>query len=197
MIPVQNGQINGTISPGAENLVAWGPHPNPPPLVFPPLCVSPYIGGQEPTSIDSGPTIQPPAVGAGLHNLLGPGDPFGSPLSTPPVPPTGLLSPEQNSYFEGPSMPAQNQIYCQPYMIRQQIGSYVYVIDRGRREIVVLNSNRMTIIDRIPTQDPTTLAMSPNLNLLAVVNQTANLVSFIDIDPLSSTFHQVIQETIL
>src|SRR6185369_11990429 len=65
----------------------------------------------------------------------------------------------------------------------------------ARREIVVLNSNRMTVIDRIPTQDPTTLAMSPNLNLLAVVNQTANLVSFIDIDPHSSTFHQVVQET--
>jgi hypothetical protein len=197
MIPVQNGQVNGTINPGAENLVCWGPHPNPPPLVFPPLCVSPYIGGQEPTSIDSGPTIQPPAVGAGLFNLLGPGDPFGSPLAHPPVPPTGLLSPEQNSYFEGPSMPAQNQIFCQPYMIRQQIGSYVYLIDRGRREIVVINSNRMTIIDRIPTQDPTTLAMSPNVNLLAIVNQTANLVSFLDIDPLSSTFHQIVQETIV
>src|SRR4026209_540526 len=55
----------------------------------------------------------------------------------------------------------------------------------------------MNVIDRIPTQDPTSLAMSPNLNLLAIVNQTANLVSFLDIDPLSSTFHQVVQETIV
>jgi hypothetical protein len=189
MIPVQNGQVNGTISPGAENLMSWAPHPNPPPLIFPPLCISPYIGGQEPTSIDSSL--------AGLVDLLGPGDPFGSPLSNPPIPPTGILSPEQNSYFEGPSLPAQQTSLCRPYMMRQQIGNYLYVIDRGRREIVVLNSNRMTILDRIPTQDPTTLAMSPNLNLLAVVNQTANLVSFIDIDPLSSTFHQVVQETIV
>jgi YVTN family beta-propeller protein len=82
-------------------------------------------------------------------------------------------------------------------MIRQQIGHYLYVIDRGRRELVILNSNRMNVIDRIPTQDPTSLAMSPNLNLLAIVNQTANLVSFLDIDPLSSTFHQVVQETIV
>jgi YVTN family beta-propeller protein len=82
-------------------------------------------------------------------------------------------------------------------MVRQQIGHYLYIIDRGRREIVIMNSNRMTVIDRIPTQDPTTFAMSPNLNLLAVVNQTANLVSFIDIDPLSSTFHQIVQETIV
>jgi len=196
MIPVQTGQVNGVISPGAENIMSWGPHPNPPPLSFPPLCVSPFIGGQEPTSVDSG-VIPPPGVGAGLVNLLGPGDPFGSPLSDPPVPPTGILSPEQNNYFIGPSMPAQNPIFCKPYMMRQQVGNYLYVIDRARREIVVLNSNRMTVIDRIETQDPTTLGMSPNLNLLAVVNQTANLVSFIDIDPQSSTFHQVVQETIV
>ena len=196
MIPTGTGQVNGAISPGAENLTVWAPHPNPPTLVFPPLCISPYIGGQEPTSVDSG-VVQPPAMGAGLVNLLGPGDPFGSPLSHPPIPPSGLLTPEQNTYFIGPSMPAQLTIFCQPYMMRQQIGNYLYVIDRGRREVVVLNSNRMSIIDRIPTQDPTTLAMSPNLNLLAVVNQTANLVSFIDIDPLSSTFHQIVQETIV
>src|SRR6185369_10909490 len=86
---------------------------------------------------------------------------------------------------------------CIPFMIRQQIGNYMYVIDRGRREVVVLNSNRMTVIDRIVLQDPTTLAMSPNLNLLAVVNQLGNLVSFIDIDPASSTFHQVVHETVV
>ena len=194
MIPTGLGQVNGTISAGAEDLVCWGPHPNPPALFFPPLCVSPFIGGQEPTSIDT--TLAPPILpgGPGLTNLLGPGDPFGNPLVTPPIPPTGLLAPEQNQYFEGPSLPNAIQL-CQPYMMRQQIGHFLYVIDRARREIVVLNSNRMTVIDRIPTQDPTTLGMSPNLNLLAVVNQTANLVSFIDIDPHSSTFHQVVQET--
>ncbi|MFN0007755.1 MAG: YncE family protein [Planctomycetota bacterium] len=187
MIPFQTGQANGIISPGAENLVCWGPHPNPPPLIFPPLCISPFIGGQEPTSTDT--TI------LGLTNLLGPGDYFGQPAAG--IPPSGLLTPEQNNYFEGPSLPQPTIPPCNPYMVRQQIGHYLYIIDRGRRELVILNSNRMTVIDRIPTQDPTTLAMSPNLNLLAVVNQTANLVSFLDIDPLSSTFHQVVQETIV
>lgn len=187
MIPFQTGQANGIISPGAENLVCWGPHPNPPPLIFPPLCISPYVGGQEPTSTDS--TIQ------GLTNLLGPGDYFGQPSQG--IPPSGLLTPEQNNYFEGPSLPQPTIPPCNPFMIRQQIGHYLYIIDRGRREVVVLNSNRMTVIDRIPTQDPTTLAMSPNLNLLAIVNQTANLVTFLDIDPLSSTFHQIVQETIV
>ena len=64
-----------------------------------------------------------------------------------------LLTPEQNNYFEGPSYLQQTIAACQPYMIRQQIGHFLYVIDRGRREVVVLNSNRMTVIDRIPTPD--------------------------------------------
>jgi YVTN family beta-propeller protein len=63
--------------------------------------------------------------------------------------------------------------------------------------VVVLNSNRMTVIDRIPMSDPTTLAMSPNLNLIAVVNQLGDTVSFVDIDPSSATFHQVVQNTVV
>ena len=186
-------QTIGTISPGAENLVSWAPHPNPPTLAFPPLCISPYIGGQEPTSVDS--FTLPPTVGG---NLLGPGDPFGNPFAQPnALPPSGLLTPEQNCFFQGPSRPDPTGVNCLNYMIRQQIGQYVYVIDRGRQEVVVLNSNRMTVIDRIPLSDPTTLAMSPNLNLLAVANQLSDLVSFIDIDPNSATFHQIVQETIV
>ena len=61
--------------------------------MFPPLCLSPYIGGQEPTSIDT--TLV--AV-----NLLVPG-PF--PLGLPPIPPQGLLVKEQNNFFQGPSAP--------------------------------------------------------------------------------------------
>lgn len=183
MQPALPGQVNGIIGTGAENLCCWAPHPNPPPLTFPPLCVAPFINGQEPTSINTP-----------VANLLGPGDPFGSPAQG--VPPSGLLSPEQNAYFQGPSLPGPtNPAACAPYMIRQQIGQYMYMIDRSRREIVVFNSNRMTVIDRIQTSDPTTLAMSPNLNLLAVVNQLGNTVSFIDINPTSATFHQVVQTT--
>lgn len=192
MAPAIPGQINGIIGVGAENLCCWSPHPNPPPLNFPPICVSPFIGGQEPTSIDS--TLGPP-LGPGLTNLLAPGDYFGTPSHN--IPPSGLLTPEQNAYFQGPSIEQATIGACQPFMIRQQVGQYMYVIDRGRREIVVLNTNRMTVIDRISTPDPTTLAMSPNVNLLAVVNQIGDLVSFIDIDPASSTFHQVVQETLV
>jgi hypothetical protein len=181
--PAQVNQF-GSVLDGGENLVGWAPHPNPPPLVFPPLCASPYIGGQEPTSIDT------PAT-----NLLAPGDPLGNPIAG--LPPTGLLTKEQNCFFVGPSIEQQTITACQNYMVRQQIGQFLYVIDRARREVVVLNSNRMTVIDRILTFDPTALAMSPNLSYLAVVNQLSNLVSFIDIDPASATFHQVVTETVV
>jgi hypothetical protein len=187
LIPVGLGQINGTISAGAENLVSWAPHPNPPTLNFPPLCISPFIGGQEPTSVNT------PAL-----NLLGPGDPFGDPHHQPTaIPPSGLLTPEQNAFFTGPSISQTPPSACTPYMIRQQVGQFLYVIDRGRQEVVVLNSNRMTVIDRLQLADPTTMAMSPNLNLLAVANQLSDLVTFIDIDPNSVTFHQIVQETLV
>src|SRR5262249_21625989 len=39
------------------------------------------------------------------------------------------------------------------------------------------------------------LAMSPNLDFLAVTNEGADLVAFIDIDPSSATFHQVVKTT--
>jgi YVTN family beta-propeller protein len=188
MIPVQPGQFS-TIVAGAENMSCWGPHPNPPPLDFPPLCVSPYLGAKEPTSINT--------VLVNLQtNVLLPGNnTLGDPVLG--IPPSTLLSPEQNSYFEGPSppMPGSPLNACSAYMMRQQIGHFLYIVDRGRREILVLNSNRMTVIDRIPVSDPTTLAMSPNLDLLAVTSQTANQVSFIDINPASATFHQIVQQT--
>jgi len=167
---------------GGPNIVGWAPHPNPPPMIFPPLCVSPFIGSQEPTSVD---TLNP--------NLLVPGDPFGDPANG--VPPSGLLSTSQNAFFQGPSLPTTNISLCSTYGYRQQVGHFLYVADRGRREVLVLNSNRMTVIDRIALPDPTSMAIGTNLDLLAVTNQTINTVSFIDIDPSSSTFHQVVKTT--
>ncbi len=172
---------------GAENLVSWAPHPNPPPLSFPPLCLSPLIGNLEPTSIDVTLILM-------LSNLLVPGAfPLGRPELE--IPPTGLLTLEQNAFFIGPSPPQTNIGNCNYYMVRQQIGQFLYVIDRVSNEIVVFNSNRFTVVDRIHVPDPTSLAMSPNLEFLAVTNQNAGLVSFIDTDPTSATFHQVIRNT--
>jgi DNA-binding beta-propeller fold protein YncE len=104
-----------------------------------------------------------------------------------------MLTPEQNAFFIGPSLPQQQISACVSFMYRQQVGNFLYVCDRQRGEITVLNSNRMTIVDRIPLPDPTSLAMSTDLEFLAVSNQLADVVSFIDIDPASSTFHQLIK----
>ena len=178
---------------GVENLVSWAPHPNPPALIFPPLCLSPLIGGQEPTSFY---TTAPPPVGLGLQNLLPPNGGLGIPLAG--IPPTGVLTKEQNCFFQGPSAPQQNIAACLPYMMRQQIGNYLYVIDRARQEVVVLNSNRFTVLDRIgPLPDPTSFAMGPNLDFLAVTNEGADQVTFINVDPSSASFHQVVKTTVV
>jgi len=173
----------GILTPGAENLISWAPHPNPPPMQFPPLCIAPNIGTQEPTSVDSG---------LAHVNLLAPGDPFGDPGLG--IPPSGLLTPEQNAFFQGPTQGEILITNCTPYQVRQQVGHFLYAVDRVAGEVVVFSSNRMTVIDRIPLPDPTTLAMSPELDFLAVVNQTADTVSFVDIDPASATFHTVVHE---
>ena len=168
---------------GGENLVSFAPSPNPPPLVFPPLCLSPLINGQEPTSINSG---------LSFTNLLVPGaNSRGNPALNRP--PTNLLSQTQNAFFDGPTPPQPTVTGCVPFASRQQIGHFLYVVDRVASEIVVLNSNRMTVIDRITTPDPTSLAMSPNLDLLAVTNEGADQVSFIDTNPSSANFHRVVR----
>jgi hypothetical protein len=195
--PPQLNETATTVSPGAPNTVTWAPHPNPPPLVFPPLCLSPYIGAQEPTSIEGTPYI--PTQGTGLpgvlDNLLVPGDPFGNPAIN--LPPSGILSSGQNAFFVGPGRPGQALQNCVDYMMRQQVGHFLYMIDRSRRELVVLNSNRFTVLDRIVLPDPTSLAMSPNVDFLAVSNQGANSVSFVNIDPTSSSFHQIVTTTVV
>src|SRR5262245_51493056 len=166
---------------GVENLVAFAPHPNPPPIVFPPLCLSPLIQSQEPTT-----------GGFAVTNLLVPGANSRGTVEFN-RPPTNILAAVQNGFFEGPSIPQPIVQLCRSYFMRQQIGNFLYVIDRVAAEIVVLNSNRFTVIDRIHTPDPTSLAMSPNLDFLAVSNEGADQVSFIDTDPGSATFHKVVR----
>lgn len=187
--PLPQQQVAAQV-PGGANPVSFAPHPNPPPLVFPPLCLQPFIGGAEPTSIY---TVTPiPAGGLGLSNLLVPG----IAVRTQNSPPTGILAQFQNAYFEGPDRPSLPSTGpCFQYQYRQQIGHFLYMLDRARREVVVFNSNRMTVLDRIPVADPTDITMGPQLDFIAVSNQNADSVTFIDIDPTSSTFHQVVRVT--
>jgi DNA-binding beta-propeller fold protein YncE len=186
LIPGDPGLGILNVVPGGGNPISWAPHPNPPPLLSVALCQQPYIGGQEPTSIDS--------IAQGLLvNLLVPGDPFGNPALG--IPPSGLLSSEQNGFFVGPSLPQISIPLCADYQYRQQIGHWLYAADRERGEIVALDSNRLRVLRRIPVADPTELAMGPNLDYLAVTSRATDSVSFIDIDPFSATFHQVVGTT--
>jgi YVTN family beta-propeller protein len=173
---------------GAGNSISWAPHPNPPALIYPWLCVKPRIGGQEPTSFLS---IAPPPEGVGLTNLLAPGDPFGDPTNG--IPPTGLLARRQNAWFEGPDHEGLTIASCLPHMVRQQIGHFLYLADRLNGEVVVLNSNRMQVLERIAVPDPVEFAMGPNLDLLAVTSGATDAVHFIDIKPGSSRFHRVVR----
>jgi len=188
--PPQGNQTPAALVPGGANPVSFAPHPNPPPLIFPPLCLQPFIGGQEPTSIY---TVTPiPNGGLGLDNLLVPG----VPIRSQNVAPTGIPAQFQNAYFEGPDRPSlPNTGQCFQYQYRQQIGHFLYMLDRARREVVVFNSNRMTVLDRIPVADPTDITMGPQLDYIAVSNQNADTVTFIDINPTSATFHQVVKIT--
>lgn len=178
------------LMPGGPNPISFAPHPNPPALTFPPLCQVPFIPSTEPTSIDN--TLATNGVTL-AQNLLVPGDPFGDPNNG--IPPSGLLTQLQNAFFQGPSVPGIPLAACQQYQVRQQIGHFLYMLDRARREVVVLNSNRFTVLDRIPVSDPTEMAMGPNLDFLAITNQSSDTVSFIDIKPGSSTFHKVVKNT--
>lgn len=165
------------------NPISFAPHPNPPQAVSPPLCLDPLIRGLEPTSSET--------TRNGFVNLLVPGDALGDPSIG--LPPTGLLSREQNAFFVGPSSPQANVNLCSSFMIRQQVGHFLYLADRSAQQLVVLNSNSFDVLARIPVGDAVELATGPNLDRLAVADRAGNAVHFVDIDPRSSTFHRVLE----
>lgn len=182
------------------NVIAQPPVPNPPKLLFPPPNPARAIFGEEPTTKSSfGPpgalvTGGPPAncLAAGL-NLLVQGNPFANSASQ-----IGLFGSRFMGVFVGPQPPPGSPPpptpFC-PFTSRQQIGHFLYVLDRDNRRVLVVNSNRFTVLDSIRLSDPVSMAMSPNMNRLAVSNFSSASISFIDIDPTSSTFHQIVSET--
>jgi hypothetical protein len=166
----------------AGNSISHSPHPNPPRLRLAPSCFSPLIQTEEPTFGDAN------RDGFLATNLLVPGDPFGD---IGGLGPTGLLTQSQRyAGFWGPA-PASNS--CPTFTLRQQIGHFLYVLDSSADRILVVNSNRMTILDVIPVADPRDLAISPDMNTLAVSNKSTDTVTFIDTNPNSSTFHSIIK----
>ena len=192
LIPTPPGQASVSTATFAPNPISFAPHPNPPKLTDPPTCLLPLIDGMEPTSSYSAAPLA--SGGLGFANLLVPGDPLGDPVNG--VPPMGLLASAQNGWFVGPdraSLPGTGS--CKTYQFRQQIGHFLYVVDGVRGELVALNSNRMQVLGRIAIPGPRELATSPDLDLLAVTSSATDSVFFVDIDPASTTFHQIVKVT--
>ena len=185
--PTGPGGFSLNFVQGAGNPISFAPSPNPPPILIgaPLLCAVPQLRAREPISVD--------AALSGLANLLQPGDPFGNPALG--LPPSGLLTTEQNAYFVGPSAPQTTISACSPHQMRQGIGHFLYAIDRSHAQVVVFNSNTFAVMAQIAMPDPTELAMGPNIDLLAVTNRATDTVTFVDIDPASATFHQIVMTT--
>ena len=162
------------------NCISVAPHPNPPKLVFPPPNLNRAIFGEEPTQ-------------AGARNLLVQGNPFASQIGQ-----IGIYGTVQVGVFNGPAPPPLSPpppVAFTPFNIRQQVGHFLYVLDSDNRRLLVLNSNRFTIIDSILMSDPVDLSISPNMQRLAVANYASSNIQFVDINPLSPTFHQVVAVT--
>ncbi|MGE3352061.1 MAG: YncE family protein [Planctomycetota bacterium] len=192
--PVQNQQQVG-------NTITQPPHPNPPRLRFPPPNPGRAIFGEEPTVTTSTPGPAGNIVTGGVPvncanapiNQLVAGNPFSSIRGE-----FGLYGTRFMGTFYGPQRPPLSPPppppFC-PFTSRQQVGHFLYVLDRDNRQVLVVNSNRFTVLDTIALTDPVSMAMSPHMNRLAVTNFSSSTVSFIDIDPTSRSFNQVVTET--
>ncbi len=186
------------------NSISIAPHPNPPRLVIPPPNPAYAIFGEEPTMTTStdfpgqipgmNTTVHPPAgpCTPSPVNRLVKGNPFAKDINR-----LGIFGGIYNGVFYGPQPPPGNPQpptpFC-PYTSRQQIGHFLYVLDRAKKQLLVVNSNRFTVLERINLPDPYSMAMAPNLKRLAVTNFSSGTVSFIDIDPGSPNFHQIVHE---
>lgn len=191
LAPTPPGAVPDHVVLAGGNPISFAPHPNPPGRLAIPLCLSPLIAAAEPTSVFS--ALAPPD-GLGLINLLVPGPNFlGDPALG--IPPTNMLAREQNAFFVGPSAPAPSPLACKRFMLRQQIGHFLYALDRERGELVALNSNTFEVLTRIAIPRPVELAMHPDLRFLAVTSRGADEVVFVDIDPRSARFHQIVART--
>ena len=180
------------------NCIESMPHPNPPRLVKPSPNPARGIDCEEPTTTTSVPvpgqvtTTSPPCISSSL-NLLVPGNPFSSQQSL-----LGVFASNHPGVFVGPQppppMPPPPPPFC-PYTVRQQIGHFLYALQPAQQRVVVLNSNRCTVLATIALPDPVAMAISPDLRLLAVACRARDEVAFIDTDPRSATFHQVVATT--
>ncbi len=192
----QVNPITQVVAPG--NNITTPPHPNPPRLdLANPAAPERGIFGERPTRTSSFGTtanvvVTSPPCARSPRNLLVAGNPFANERSQ-----VGVFGGVVQGVFNGPQpippSPPVATPYC-PFTARQQIGHFLYVLDRDNRQVLVVNSNRFTILDTLRFTDPLDMAVSPNLRRLAVSNFASSTVAIVDIDPTSPRFHQVIAE---
>jgi hypothetical protein len=146
------------------------------------------IFGEEPTANP----LPPNGTGCVVNpiDILGAGNPDGPPA----LGVWGHVADIFNGPAPRPGSPPPPTPFC-PFSARQQIGHFLYVLDTDNKQVLVLNSNRMTVLDAIKVSDPVDMAMAPNLRRLAVSSFSSGSINFIDIDPTSPTFHTVISQT--
>ncbi|MBK8977941.1 MAG: hypothetical protein IPM29_18700 [Planctomycetes bacterium] len=176
------------------NCVTVPPHPNPPKLIFPPPNLSRLIFGEEPTVISTnGPPPPPPPVLAVVPSCVA--SPV-SQLTSGTI--QGYYQHAIDGFFTGPqpapSPPPPPPMFC-PYTARQQVGHFLFILDRENRQVLVVNSNRFTVLDSLRFSDPVAITMSPTLGVLAVANFSSSSVSFVNTDPRSAGFLTVVAET--
>lgn len=180
-----------TFQPMVGNCIESAPHPNPPRILSPTPDPLTGVETEEPTvTSSSGPageltTSAPPCLPSPPNALVPGGNP-------------GLFGSNHPGVFVGPQpapgSPPPPIPYC-PFAMRQQIGHFLYALDAAAGTVQVLNSNRMTELAQLSVPGACAMAISPDLRLLAVTSVTTNDVTFIDSDPLSPTFHQVVAMT--
>lgn len=186
-------QINPvTMGPAIGNTIAVRPNPNPPRLRFPPPNPSRAIFGEEPSVASSMP-VPMGRIGTMTPNCVT------SPLSV--LTQSSRLDFQvgaQDGVFVGPQQPVGIPPVVTgmcPFLSRQQVGHFLYVLDPENRQLLVVNSNRFTVLDTIRLSDPVAMTMSPSLGLIAVSNFSSSTVTFINIDPRSPFFNTVVGET--
>lgn len=176
----------GTTGPG--NFISDPPVPNPPPLRLP-VGLQPVdiVFGQQkllkPAFVIEGDEVWPTLVGCG-----GIGPERVLLLPNPINPLTGDILPRYPQ--SGPFFQTFNAAGI--YASRQQIGNFLYVTDRDFGTLSVLNSNTMTVIDRIELPDPTGIGVAPDLRHVYVSNFADNSLSVIAADPFAANFHKEI-----
>ncbi len=196
-INIYYARSNQTNPLTAAVINAWGnsitaaPIPNPPRLVFPPPNPARAIFGED-TTVNTTAT-SPPCPLVGPVNKLVKGNPFSLNQNS-----LGVFHASFPGVFHGPQpapgSPQPPLAYC-PYFSRQQVGHFLYVLDTERKQILVVNSNRFTVLETIKLSDPVAISISPNLKRLAVANFSSGTVTFIDTDPASAQFHTVVGES--